>query len=136
MRVPDADIGRKLLDSAKRNLESVDFFSILEYQKESQQLFEATFRLRFSDDWEYHKTKTERFKDTVELPEDVIQLIKAFFQMLINNLSFYFSGTMPWISNSTISRKCFSSKDYQKNVSHCHKNKNSKNQKSPQICRA
>ncbi|CBY10229.1 unnamed protein product [Oikopleura dioica] len=76
MRVPNKALGRHLLESAKRNLENVDFFSILEYQKESQQLFEATFRLKFSDDWEYHKTKTELFKNEVELPRDVIDLIK------------------------------------------------------------
>jgi hypothetical protein len=77
MRVPDETLGQHLLESAKKNLENVDFFSILEYQKESQQLFEATFRLKFSDDWEYHKTKTERFKDAFELPKDVIDLIKV-----------------------------------------------------------
>jgi len=77
MRVPNKALGRHLLESAKRNLVNVDFFSMLEYQKESQQLFEATFRLKFSDDWEYHKTKTERFKNAVELPRDVIDLIKV-----------------------------------------------------------
>ena len=45
---------KKMLESAKRNLRSMAFFAIVEYQEESQFLFEQTFGLRFSLKFEQH----------------------------------------------------------------------------------
>ena len=39
--------GKTMLESAKRNLRSMAYFGLLEYQKESQYLFEKTFGLKF-----------------------------------------------------------------------------------------
>ena len=40
----EAASARAMLDSAKENLSKIDFFGILEHQRDSQRLFEATFR--------------------------------------------------------------------------------------------
>lgn len=39
--------GKLMLESAKRNLRSMAYFGLVEYQRESQYLFEKTFRLKF-----------------------------------------------------------------------------------------
>ena len=43
----EAASARAMLDSAKENLSKIDFFGILEHQRDSQRLFEATFRKSF-----------------------------------------------------------------------------------------
>lgn len=42
---------KDLLESAKKNLRSLSFFGLVEYQKESQYLFEVTFGLKFEKDF-------------------------------------------------------------------------------------
>jgi hypothetical protein len=39
--------GKLMLESAKRNLRSMAYFGLVEYQRESQYLFEKTFGLKF-----------------------------------------------------------------------------------------
>ncbi|XP_022088201.1 heparan-sulfate 6-O-sulfotransferase 3-like [Acanthaster planci] len=50
-QLSDAERRAGMLESAKRNLKRLAFFGILEYQKETQQLFEATFGLKFQKDF-------------------------------------------------------------------------------------
>lgn len=46
--MPEADRDRIMLASAKKNLQSMAFFGLTEYQKISQYIFEETFNLRFA----------------------------------------------------------------------------------------
>ncbi|XP_017773835.1 PREDICTED: heparan-sulfate 6-O-sulfotransferase 2 isoform X1 [Nicrophorus vespilloides] len=46
--MPEADRNRVMLASAKKNLQSMAFFGLTEYQKISQYIFEETFNLRFA----------------------------------------------------------------------------------------
>lgn len=46
--MPKADRDRIMLASAKKNLQSMAFFGLTEYQKISQYIFEETFNLRFA----------------------------------------------------------------------------------------
>lgn len=53
-----------MLASAKENLASIPFFGLLEYQHESQLLFEKTFRLNFVTDFiQHNKTRA-----SIEIP--------------------------------------------------------------------
>lgn len=46
--MPKAERDRVMLASAKKNLQSMAFFGLTEYQKISQYIFEETFNLRFA----------------------------------------------------------------------------------------
>jgi len=46
--MPEAERNRVMLASAKRNLQSMAFFGLTEFQKISQYIFEETFNLRFA----------------------------------------------------------------------------------------
>lgn len=55
-----------MLDSAKRNLASLAFFALTEYQAESQWLFERTFGLRFAEAFvQYNETRASDANLTV-----------------------------------------------------------------------
>nr|CAD7263679.1 unnamed protein product [Timema shepardi] len=54
--MPAAERDRVMLASAKRNLASMAFFGLTEYQKVSQYVFEETFNLRFAVPFEQHNT--------------------------------------------------------------------------------
>ena len=45
--ISDQDYDRIVLESAKTNLQNMAFFGLTEYQRETQYLFERTFKLRF-----------------------------------------------------------------------------------------
>lgn len=51
-----ADRDRTMLISAKKNLESMAFFGLTEYQKKSQYIFEETFNLRFAIPFEQNNS--------------------------------------------------------------------------------
>ncbi|XP_038049962.1 heparan-sulfate 6-O-sulfotransferase 3-B-like [Patiria miniata] len=50
-KLSNAERRARMLESAKRNLRRLAFFGMLEYQKETQQLFESTFGLKFLKDF-------------------------------------------------------------------------------------
>lgn len=52
--LPEVQRNTLLLNSAKRNLASMAFFGLTEYQKISQYVFEETFNLRFAIPFEQH----------------------------------------------------------------------------------
>lgn len=54
--MPQAERERVLLASAKRNLASMAYFGLTEYQKISQYIFEETFNLRFAVPFEQNNT--------------------------------------------------------------------------------
>jgi len=70
----EAASARAMLDSAKENLSKIDFFGILEHQRDSQRLFEATFQLKFVIPFE-QKTGTRASK--VELTDKQLERIRA-----------------------------------------------------------
>lgn len=54
--MPQTERDRVLLASAKRNLASMAYFGLTEYQKISQYIFEETFNLRFAVPFEQNNT--------------------------------------------------------------------------------
>lgn len=54
--MPEAERDRVMLASAKRNLQSMAFFGLTEYQKVSQYIFEETFNLRFAVPFEQNNS--------------------------------------------------------------------------------
>lgn len=54
--LPPHERDRIMLASAKRNLASMAYFGLTEYQKMSQYIFEETFNLRFAIPFEQHNT--------------------------------------------------------------------------------
>ncbi|KAL1490325.1 hypothetical protein ABEB36_013040 [Hypothenemus hampei] len=54
--MPKADRDRIMLASAKKNLQSMAFFGLTEYQKASQYIFEETFNLRFAIPFEQNNS--------------------------------------------------------------------------------
>ncbi|GAB0094816.1 Heparan-sulfate 6-O-sulfotransferase [Sergentomyia squamirostris] len=54
--LPPHERNRVMLASAKRNLASMAYFGLTEYQKISQYIFEETFNLRFAIPFEQHNT--------------------------------------------------------------------------------
>ncbi|XP_044726642.1 heparan-sulfate 6-O-sulfotransferase 2 [Chrysoperla carnea] len=54
--MPKAERDRVMLASAKRNLATMAYFGLTEYQKISQYVFEETFNLRFSVPFDQHNT--------------------------------------------------------------------------------
>ena len=63
-----------LLQSAKDNLADMSFFGLTEYQKETQYLFEETFKLKFIDDFEQKNATTASRTDLS--PEDLERVKK------------------------------------------------------------
>ena len=71
-----------MLKSAKDNLASIPFFGLLEYQHESQLLFEKTFRLNFVTDF-VQNNKTRASLEIPKMSEESIRwvtLLKYFFK--------------------------------------------------------
>ena len=65
---------RKLLESAKQRLLEIDFFGLTEYQEWSRDLFEFTFNLKFSGDFE-QKQKTKGSSRYAELkPQQILEI--------------------------------------------------------------
>jgi len=62
-----------MLRSAKRNLRQLAFFGLTEYQRESQYLFEKTFRLKFRQDFVQHEHTHGGEMDVS--PEDVREIL-------------------------------------------------------------
>ena len=62
-----------LLRSAKENLANMAFFGLTEFQKETQYLFEKTFKLKFIDDFEQ---KNETTASRTDLPLSDLSRIK------------------------------------------------------------
>lgn len=58
--MPQAERDRVLLASAKRNLASMAYFGLTEYQRISQYIFEETFNLRFALPFEQNNTTVSR----------------------------------------------------------------------------
>lgn len=52
--MPEQKRNQVMLDSAKQNLERMPFFGLTEYQRETQFLFQDTFRLMFIEDFVLH----------------------------------------------------------------------------------
>jgi hypothetical protein len=82
-KTPDCSIfdpkqSRILLQKAKENLLKLKYFAILEYQLQSQKLFEATFRnLKFSKDLKQFSTqRAESFLDDLDNSKGVINRVK------------------------------------------------------------
>ncbi|XP_059474051.1 heparan-sulfate 6-O-sulfotransferase 2 [Neocloeon triangulifer] len=73
--LPEEQRNTVLLTSAKRNLASMAFFGLTEYQKVSQYVFEETFNLRFSIPFEQHNA-TVSGATMNELSEQQLALIK------------------------------------------------------------
>ena len=71
----DTAIGRKLLESAKRNLREFAFFGLLERQTDSQTLFENKFNVEFVDDFE-QKSKT--VASNTPVTEEQIKMIQKY----------------------------------------------------------
>ena len=71
--------GRIMLESAKRNLRSMAYFGLLEYQKESQYLFEKTFGLKFMSDFSQvppNETMSDQARSTLT-PKLLLQVLKV-----------------------------------------------------------
>ena len=68
--------GKIMLQSAMRNLEEMAFFALVEYQRESQYLFEKTFGLRFIQPFAQSLgSDTEAGKISLKLDNTVVQRI-------------------------------------------------------------
>lgn len=71
--------GKVMLESAKQNLRSMAYFGLLEYQKESQYLFEKTFALKFKKDFsqrDYNTTFSREARQTLS-PRFLLLIRKA-----------------------------------------------------------
>ncbi|XP_060071261.1 heparan-sulfate 6-O-sulfotransferase 1-like [Ylistrum balloti] len=74
----DEERDQKMLESAIENLQNFSFFGLTEFQKDTQNLFEHTFNLKFIEDFEQHNA-THRKR--LPLTEEIMAKIK-----LYNNL--------------------------------------------------
>lgn len=70
---------RLLLESAIENLKNMSFFGLTEYQRDTQHLFEDTFHIKFSKDFEQlNRTHSEKAETKVTQEEiDKIKDINA-----------------------------------------------------------
>lgn len=68
--MPKADRDRIMLVSAKKNLNSMAFFGLTEYQKISQYIFEETFNLRFAIPFEQNNSTVSSSTLNTLTPEE------------------------------------------------------------------
>ncbi|VEN34206.1 unnamed protein product [Callosobruchus maculatus] len=72
--MPKQDRDRIMLASAKKNLQSMAFFGLTEYQKISQYIFEETFNLRFSIPFEQNNSTVSSSTITTLTPEQTARI--------------------------------------------------------------
>lgn len=73
--MPKAERDQIMLASAKRNLQSMAFFGLTEYQKISQYIFEETFNLRFAIPFEQNNATVSSSTIATLTPEQTAKII-------------------------------------------------------------
>ncbi len=75
---------RKMLQSAKNNLKDMAFFGLTEYQKDTQYMFERTFKLKFIDDFEQRNVTHAKKLDVTEKQHQEILVLNKLDVELYN----------------------------------------------------